>query len=26
MLKPFLESAPSAPTAKDVQHGEGEII
>jgi hypothetical protein len=27
MLKPFLESAPSAPTAKDVHHGEeGEVI
>ena len=26
MLQPFLESAPSAPTAKDVQAPEGEVI
>ena len=26
MLKPFLESAPSAPTVTDVQHTEGEVI
>ena len=26
MLQPFLESAPSAPTAKDVQTAEGEVI
>jgi len=26
MLRPFLESAPSAPTAKDVQPPEGEVI
>jgi hypothetical protein len=26
MLKPFLESAPSAPIATDVQHTEGEVI
>jgi len=26
MIKPFLESAPSAPTAKDVEQGVGEVI
>ena len=26
MLKPFLESAPSAPTAQDVRAAEGEVI